>query len=364
MKKTIALFLTIALLLVFGGTAAAADTTAPATQTVTDMQGRTQEIPYEINKIVCMGPSALRIVCYLGAQDLVVGIENSEDDSVLLRPYNYVNQHLRDLPIVSEASKSGLVPYEEEILKVEPDVILMAFSQVETGEALQDKLGIPVVFVNTNGAIFQDQWFDSLNLIASILHKEDRAAEIVNYTNGILADLGERTASITDTPTVYLGAASARGAHGIDGTIAAYPPFVAVNIQNVADELATEGVYGVNSTVELEKILDWNADIMFLNVENMSLVNNFYAENPEFFTNLNAFNNGKIYAQVAYNNYGGNLELAVLNAYYAGMMVYPEAFEDVNLDAVAKTAFETLLGQDMTQDLKDAGMWFASLTIG
>ena len=84
--------------------------TVPQTQTITDTQGRTLELPYEINGIICLGPSALRIACYLNAQDLVVGIEDAEDDCLITRPYNYANQQLRQLPIVSSATKSGLTP--------------------------------------------------------------------------------------------------------------------------------------------------------------------------------------------------------------------------------------------------------------
>lgn len=340
------------------------DDAPPTTVTVTDTQGRTVEIPYEIDSVVCMGPSALRTVCYLGVQDRVVGIEDAEDDCIILRPYNYLNQQLRELPIVSQASKSGLVPFEEELLKVKPDVILMAYSQVEVGEDLQNKLGIPVVFVNTSGAIFEERWFDSLNLIASMFHCEERADEIISYTNSVLADLKQRTDSLEDRPTAYLGAASARGEHGIDGTILNYPPFTAVNINHVADELAEEGVYGVSSTVDMEKILEWDPEYIFLNVENVHLVEDLYKENPDFFANLSAFQNDKVFPQLSYNNYGGNLELAIINAYYAGSVVYPETFADINIDEIAAEAFNKLLGKSMWDDMNNAGVGLADINIG
>lgn len=337
--------------------------TEPSQRTVVDMQGRQVTIPAQVNKIICMGPSALRIVCYLQQQDKVVGVEDSEMEQVLLRPYNYVNDSLRKLPVVSKASKSGLVPYEEEILKVAPDVIFLAFSQVEIGEELQSKLGIPVVFANTNGDVFGEKWFDSLKLVASVLGCEERAEEIVSYTNKLISDMENRTEKITQRPVAYLGAISARGAHGLEGTIGDYPPFRVTNIQNAAQEIAEKGTSGRNGTVELEQILKWNPDFLFLNVENLGQVKTMKEENPDYFTHLDAVKNGKIYAQIAYNNYGGNLELAILNAYYAGSVVYPQAFQDVDLAAVEKDVFEFFLGRDISADLKEAGMVFSQLTL-
>ena len=51
---------------------------APITRIITDMLGREVEIPTEINTIICNGSNALRMVSYLQATDMMVGVEETD----------------------------------------------------------------------------------------------------------------------------------------------------------------------------------------------------------------------------------------------------------------------------------------------
>ncbi len=56
---------------------------ASGTQTVTDMVGRTVEVPADADKVIGIGASSLRMICYMQAADKVVGVEQAEQqDSV------------------------------------------------------------------------------------------------------------------------------------------------------------------------------------------------------------------------------------------------------------------------------------------
>lgn len=334
------------------------------TRVVTDIQGRKVEIPSVINSFVALGPSGMRLMAYLGVEDKAVGIELIENESDILRPYNYLHPEIQTLPVVSGSGKGGLTPYEEEILKVKPDVILLAYSKVDMGEELQTKLGIPVVFINTKGAIFQDEWFDSMDLAADIFGVEERAEEIRTYVNGILDDLRKRTKDIEVRPSVYYGAAWFHGEHSLEGTLLNYPPFSITNINHVADELASPKMIAKGTVVDLEKILEWDPEILFMDVENFHLVEDMYKQNPEYFKNLDAFKNDRMYAQLSYNNYGANLEMAIINAYYAGSVVYPERFEGVDVDKVAEDTFNALLGASCWEELKKEGYVLSQLHLG
>ena len=48
-----------------------------ATKTIVDMRGRSVDIPANVEKIVCVSIT-LRQVSYLGAQDMVIGVEEGE----------------------------------------------------------------------------------------------------------------------------------------------------------------------------------------------------------------------------------------------------------------------------------------------
>lgn len=63
----------------------------------------------------------------------------------------------------------------------------------------------------------------------------------------------------------------------------------------------------------------------------MSLVRDEYQTNPGFFDSLTAVREGNLYACVSFNNYSTNVGYALADAYYAGSVIYPERFDDVNI---------------------------------
>ena len=116
--------------------------------------------------------------------------------------------------------------------------------------------------------------------------------------------------------------------------------------------------------VDLEKVVAWDPEIIFLNPANLYLVNEDYAKNPSFYDGLSAVQNGRIYTQVSYNYNSTNIELAVADAYYAGSITYPEAFADVDPVAKADEIFTFMLGEPFYAQLQAAGQGFGQLTIG
>ena len=58
---------------------------------LTDGAGRQVEVPDKVESIVCVGVGALRYTCYMGAAELVVGVEDYEVKPGMSRLYNYVN---------------------------------------------------------------------------------------------------------------------------------------------------------------------------------------------------------------------------------------------------------------------------------
>ena len=108
-----------------------------------------------------------------------------------------------------------------------------------------------------------------------------------------------------------------------------YPPFDAIHAVNVADEAGTGAML-----IDKEKLADWDPDVLFVNAEfaSLKMVNDDYAANPGFYDNLSAVKNGRVYSQAAYNAVYTNIEIAICNAYYAGTVLYPEQFKDVNME--------------------------------
>ena len=135
---------------------------------------------------------------------------------------------------------------------------------------------------------------------------------------------------------------------------------MAINAVNLADSLGEKG--GVE--ISMEQVIEWDPDIIFLNPGNMGLVLDDYEDNPDAIDSLRAVQNGNVYAQVEFNRYATNMELAIVDAYYAGTVIYPEAFKDVDFRAKAEEIFNVMIGMDYLGVLESNGLTFGPITIG
>ena len=96
----------------------------------------------------------------------------------------------------------------------------------------------------------------------------------------------------------------------------------------------------------------------------MSLVWDEYKTNPGFFDSLTAVRDGKLYACVSFNNYSTNVGYALADAYYAGSVIYPERFADVDIAEKTDDILEFLLGRRYYNDMKADGLTFGVIELG
>jgi len=369
--KITALFLAFMLMFTVAGCTSGTDESSPSpstadgegkagTRTITDMLGREVEIPETIENVVAIGATA-RMLTYAGCADKIVGITDLEKECSPGMPYAYINSDsFSKLTGVAPGGVSGEI-YDEALATLAPDIIFTSFIEIDQVNTMQAKLNIPVVALSYQG-IFSDSVYDALTLVGDIMGAQDRCTELIAAMKGWQKDLNDRTKDIADAdkPSVYAGAVSFRGGHGIEGTYANYPPFTAINAKNVVDEAGKDGAL----LIEKEKLVVWDPDIIFLTPGNMGLVNEDYKTNSSYYTNLKAVKNGNVYSQIDYNYYGTNIELSIADAYYAGAIVYPKAFSDIDFEKKADEIFKEMLGKPYMQVLKDNGNGFGKITIG
>ena len=365
MKKLIALLLTAVLCLgLFIGCANPHDT-AGKTRIVTDTWGREVEIPEKVRSIICLGSGAPRIAAYLGVMDLLVGAEDHDiKGESVLRDYSMVyHDELKALPAVGAGGGSGANNgYAEQIIEVQPDVILAGFSQ-EAAEELEKQTGIPVVCVRYLSINFVDEsFYAAMRVFAEVVGRQERCEAVLKFIDDCKKDLNDRTKYIPDgeKPTAYTGAVTFSGRHGFAGTYANFGPFIGVNALNVADEVKETNYF----ETDLEKIVEWDPDVIFLDPGNMDLVNDEYKTNPGYFNALRAVREGNVYTMPSFNNCGTNITYAIMDAYYAGMVLYPEAFTDVDMQSIGKLVLETMLGEDFFAEMEKGGLYYGRLTIG
>lgn len=329
------------------------------TRKITDGAGREVEVPEKVESIVCVGVGALRYTCYMGAQDLVVGVEDYETTAGLSRLYNLVNyEKLKDLPVIG----TNGVPFPEEIVNVGPQVIVLSKSASVDADDLQNKTGTPVVVVPGSDTTLDQNCFDTIRIMGQLYGLEDRAAALTEYLQGLQKDLDDRTKDIpaSEKPTVYVAGVSFKGSHGFEGTEAYYGPFELIHANNLANTTGQTGAFDI----DLEQVLSWDPDIIFLDFNGMNLINEDYAKNPAYYQSLTAVQQGKVYSQISFRSYASNLDTALADAYYAACMIYPEQFADIDPVTKAGEIFEMLLGVNPYDELKEAGYEFRPIQIG
>ena len=335
MKRITCLLLALVLAGTFVLSGCAAETTVaePVGSTgpvsVTDLAGRSVEVPEAVDRVVAIGPGALRLVVYAGGVDRVVGIEEIESRPPVARPYILANKALLELPVIGAGGPDS-APDAERILSVEPDVILVAqLADATSADELQAKTGIPVFVLSYGDAgNFGDPLFDSIEIVGEVLGTQERAQEVSQYLTDTLADLSGRAQGVAeaDRPTAFIGALGFKGMHGLESTHSQYPPFTAIGARNVADDLATSG----SVMIDKEKLLEWDPEYIFVDRSGLGLVLEDVQANQPLYESMTAVTGGQVYAQLPFNNYWTNIEIALADAYYAGSVLFPEQYADVD----------------------------------
>ncbi len=324
------------------------------------MLGRSVEVPATVNSVAALGATA-RMLVYAGCSDKIKGLTDLEKKCDPGMPYAYVNSD--KFPKLTGIASGGAssTTYQEPLAMLKPDIIFTSSTKLDDVNTMQSKFGVPVIALSYSG-IFDESVYNALTLIGDIMGTSNRCAELVTAMKGWQKDLNDRTKDIPDSekPRVYAGAVSFSGGHGIEGTYGNYPPFVAINAKNVVDETGEKS----SVIIDKEKIAVWNPDIIFLTPGNMNLVNEDYKTNPSLYKNLKAIANGSVYSQINYNYYGTNIELAIADAYYAGTVIYPSKFSDLDFEKKADEIFNKMLGRPYIQVLKDNNNSFGKVTVG
>ncbi len=326
---------------------------------ITDGAGREVAVPETVERIVCVGVGALRYTCYMQAADLVVGVEDCEVEPVISRLYNFVNiEKFQDKPIIGGNGK----PNAEGIIAADPQVIVLSASAGVDADDLQSKTGTPVVVIPGNDQLLDRNTFETVRILGELFGKQERAQALTQYLKDLEKDLKDRTSAVADAdkPTVYVGGVSFKGHHSFEGTEAGYGPLALIGAKNLADTAGQAGAFNI----DVEQVLAWDPDVIFLDFNGMALINADYAENPDFYNSLTAVQNGRVYSQISFRSNATNLETALADAYYAATVLYPEQFADVELEDKISQIYTMLLGVDPSESLKEAGYAFRPISLG
>jgi len=315
------------------------------TFTVTDMAGREVEVPKEVDEVVGVEAGALRLLVYMNATDMVVGVEDFEKTDSK-RPYIMAHPELQNKPSIGPIHGGD----PELITSKQPDVIFWTYTEAGEADDLQEQTGIPVI-VLSYGDIDDNRgtFYEALDLIGEVLGKKERAEEVQGFFDEKIADLQDRTDNILEEekPSCYVGGIGYRGPHGIESTEPDYSPFGFVNAKNVAGDIEQE-----HAMIDIEQVIQWNPDKIFVDAGGYDLMMEDI-DNSSALSSLDAIKDGELYAVLPYNYYTANFGTILINSYFIGKTLYPDSFEDININEEAADIYRFLVGDDVLQDMEE-----------
>ncbi|MCF8235600.1 MAG: ABC transporter substrate-binding protein [Bacteroidales bacterium] len=319
---------------------------------VTDALGREVMIPEKIETVIALRSGALRLLAYMDATDRVIAVEGNEKRRTV--PYLFANPRLKELDVIGTGNLA-----EPELLAMhQPDLILTTYTTAGEAEELQQKTAVPVVVLDYgdfNENI--DRFYNTLDFLGRILNKQKRADSLKTFIEECIVDLDRRTKGLTHRSNVYVGGIAYCGAHGIASTEPRYAAFRMVHANNVAAGLgevtSSPKAWLENAFIDPEQLIEWNPDKFFLDISGRTVWEEDL-QNTALASSLQAIQGNELYTVLPHNWYTINYENILCNAYYIGKVMYPEAFEDIELRKKCDEIYKNFLGKGVYAEMMEA----------
>lgn len=303
--------------------------------TITDMDGREVTLPTEINKTVLLGPVPVlsTFVLAVGEGDTIVnGLPDSfaNQNRWLYLPKFAPN--LSEGPIMQGEGQDSNV---EEILKADPDVVLVASK--EEAELLADH-GLPVVFLAWEKP---EDVKETINLIGEIYNKEERATEYTTYFDESLEEVKEIVDSIPEEERVSVLNINLESL-SLSHEISDWWITQAGGINVVSDELAID-----HKKLSIEQVLAYDPDVLIVGVpEDID-----EAKSSDQLQNLKAIKEDKLYSPpLGAHKWANRTSEQPLMVMWAAKHFYPEEFKDFDLIGEMKYFYDTFFDYELTDE--------------
>lgn len=322
------------------------------THVIVDHLGLEVEVPYEVNRIAVGNilplPSVLTV--FFDSAEKLVGMS---PNSMSAAKNGLLGELYPEILDVSTGYMNGTDINLEELMKLEPDVVIYSASQPEQGEQLRNA-GFAAVAVSVNKWEYNaietlNQW---ISLLSEICPDNDKTEIVASHSKEIYDMVQERVAGIpeeerervyflfkyTDTSMETSGS-KFFGQFWADASGAV----------NVAEEITTDNQVATN----MEQVYEWNPTTIF--------ISNFTAAQPDDIYNntignydwsaIDAVKNQKVYKMPLgmYRSYTPGVDTPVTLLWFA-KTTYPELFEDIDIIQETKDYYKEVFGVTLTDD--------------
>lgn len=285
-------------------------------------------------------PSA-HMVAMLGDSEKIVAVtQGNMRDLLFLDIY----------PAVAEArvpSGGGSINVEELFTDPLPDIIFCDTPLVQDTKMFQqlEKFGIPLVAIDFR-TMAEHKY--AIRLIGAIMGRQDKAEDFCNNYDQTFALVKERTANIPveDQALVYHAINELLRTEATNSLPGEWIPQIGIKLVGAA-EVDEEG--DEKNRLSLEELMAYDPPYIIINGEDVY----DYIEQSERLHVLSAYQNGQIYllpygiTRFAHTN-SIETPLAML---WLGKTIYPELFEDIDMQKELKSFYGRFFDAELTDEM-------------
>jgi iron complex transport system substrate-binding protein len=311
---------------------------AQETIIVEDCLGRKVEVPKNVERIAALYSFAGYAVGLLGrGADLVAVPGGLKRDVLFCRFY----------PEVKEAS----VPRQqtiniEELLKIKPDLVIIREDTASDEKEVEklEKAGLPYIVVEYSTIEEQQK---ALEIIGKAIGREKEAAAYNEYYNQVIARVQEVLQDIPEDERVRVYHSENQALRTIHHTSLAADWSRAAGIINVSvgEELT---LIGNDYYTTLEQVLIWDPEVIIAN-ENTAV--DLILGNPQW-SGIKAVREGRVYQLphgISRWGHPSSVETPLVILWTA-KTVYPELFEDVDMEAEVEYFYKTFFNYQLSEE--------------
>lgn len=333
----VGILVTLALALVGCGTSGASSTeeepTQAATHVLTDMEGRSVEVPTTIDRVVTLGsvPVINGFLFALGKGDVIV---NGLPDFALGGRWKYQYVFAPQIERQPQTQNADGAPQVEDIIGLNPDVILTM--SPDLAEPLE-KVGLKVIVL---------QWRDAtdvkkvIDLLGELLNEPERAAAYTEYFDATLADVQKKVSAVAQDQrrtALYLSPKAMTRPHLIADWW----------IEQAGGRSVTAGSTQEVLPLNVEQVVSWNPDVIF--VPSPADVEAVYAD-PRF-APLKAVVDKQVYSlPIAAHMWGNRTSEQPLTVFWAASKLYPDRVTEGDLEKEIANFYSTIFKVDLSEE--------------
>ncbi|WP_414150842.1 ABC transporter substrate-binding protein [Acetobacterium carbinolicum] len=329
------------------------DNSAGSSETVsiTDMAGRTVEIPKTIDQTLSRSPVGTLVMYTLNPGKIAgQNWEPTESEK------EYLDKDFLALPMLSGWYADGKVGNVEEIVKAAPDIIFSSFSgkatqgTIDQANSIQEQLKIPVVMIDSS----LESMSKTYEFVGNLVGEEQKAEKLGQYIDNLLSDVKTKSATIDDEKRISVYYAEGTEGLQTDPSGSQHSELIdLIGAVNVAEVEIKSGMG--RSSVSLEQLLQWAPEVIIACHDQ-----GFAAEGATYdavlsddrFKTLDAVKNKKVY-EVPYQPFNffdrPPSVNRIIGIKWLGNLLYPEIY-DYNLDQDTKAFYKLFYNIDLTTE--------------